>query len=98
MEPEQPERLHLYLFVRQARIASAAPTGYTTDGAHLGAARAARTAVQIRSVPAPASWFRPSARVSAHSVSSRSVTHGTCNQYASFCTPPESVRITFACF
>src|SRR6266581_400188 len=37
-----------------------------------------------------AAW--PSSTVSIHSVSSRSVTHGTPKKYASFWTPPESVR------
>jgi hypothetical protein len=35
----------------------------------------------------------PECTVSTHSVWSRSVTQGTLSQYASFCSPPESVKI-----
>ena len=39
----------------------------------------------------------PVSTVSTHSVVVRSVMQGTPYQYASFCTPPESVRTTRAC-
>ena len=42
---------------------------------------------------APTTRFQPASTVSTHSVSERSVTHGTPARYASFCTPPESVAI-----
>ena len=40
--------------------------------------------------------FAPASTVSTHSVEGRIVTQGTPYQYASFCSPPESVAITAA--
>jgi alanine racemase len=40
--------------------------------------------------------FQPASTVSTHSVSLRSVMHGTPDSYASFWTPPESVAIAIA--
>src|SRR3954466_15512026 len=42
------------------------------------------------------STFQPCSTVSTHSVVSRRVAHGVPSRYASFCTPPESVRIARA--
>ena len=50
-------------------------------------------AFNILSLSAPTSIFHPASTVSTHSVFSRRVMHGTPSMYASFCIPPESVRI-----
>ena len=47
---------------------------------------------------APVRLLAFSCRVSGHSVVSRSVMHGVFSQKASFCIPPESVRISLAFF
>jgi hypothetical protein len=54
------------------------------------------TAAAIASGSSSTRTFAFTATVSVHSVVSRSVTHGTPCQYASFCNPPESVAITRA--
>jgi len=46
----------------------------------------------------PVRWFAPSCVVSVHSVFLRSVMHGVFSQKASFCIPPESVRMSTAFF
>src|SRR5207245_7463276 len=56
-------------------------------------ASAASAAAASRST----SVFQPAATVSTHSVSARSVMQGTPARYASFWTPPESVRTALAC-
>ena len=55
-------------------------------------------ALIIFSLFAPVRWFAPSCTVSVHSVVSRSVMHGVFSQKASFCIPPESVRMSVAFF
>src|SRR5919201_2941603 len=59
--------------------------------------RALEIASTIASGSSRTSRFAPASTVSVHSVVSRSVTHGTPCQYASFCKPPESVAMTLAC-
>ena len=46
----------------------------------------------------PVRWLAPSWTVSVHSVFLRRVMHGVFSQKASFCIPPESVRMSFAFF
>ena len=59
--------------------------------------RAAATAAASASGSSSTSMFAPASTVSTHSVEGRAVTHGTPYQYASFCSPPESVTSTRAC-
>ena len=59
--------------------------------------RAALTAATIASGSSSTRTFAPTRTVSTHSVEGRIVTQGTPYQYASFCSPPESVRMTRAC-
>ena len=59
--------------------------------------RAAATAATTASGSSSTRTFAPTRTVSTHSVDGRRVTQGTPYQYASFWSPPESVRITRAC-
>ena len=52
------------------------------------------TAATSASGSSSTSTLAPSSTVSTHSVEGRAVTQGTPYQYASFCSPPESVTIT----
>ena len=74
--------------------AAACPSPYR--GGAPGGHAAARTAATILSGSSSTSTLAPCSTVSAHSVDGRIVTHGTRYQYASFCSPPESVAMTRA--
>src|SRR5581483_373974 len=78
---------------RAAATRSAAWPSPYRGGAAAGN-RAAARAVGIAS--GSASVFAPASTVSTHSVLGRTVTHGTRSQYASFCSPPESVTTALA--
>lgn len=80
------------LSVRMEAMRSLAfPSPKTSERGPFGRKDAA--AEQMASRSAPTSTFQPSSTVSVYSVFSRRVTHGTPRRYASFCTPPESVRM-----
>src|SRR5690606_19492734 len=66
------------------------------SGGHADGVFTVRAAFNMFAVFAPVKRFQPACTVSGHSVSSRSVKHGTPSIYASFCTPPESVSTSFA--
>src|SRR5581483_5083221 len=78
-----------------ATRSDACPSPYS--GGRSAGIRAFRTASTRASGSSSTSTFAPSSTVSTHSVDGRAVTHGTPYQYASFCSPPESVTITRAC-
>ena len=78
-----------------AMRAAACPSPYR--GGAPGGHAAARTAATIRVGVVVDEHVGPVLDGVAHSVDGRIVTHGTRYQYASFCSPPESVAITRAC-
>ena len=88
----KPNRDFLALNCRTATIFSAALPSPYSFGHGLSVLKDL-TALTIFSRSAPTTTFHPASTVSTHSVSGRNVTQGTPIKYASFCIPPESVRI-----
>src|ERR1043166_6120490 len=82
------EQWNLHFNSSATHRSAAAPSPYS-GGRCAGTSR--RMAATMRSESVPVRMFHPCASVSVHSVASRTVTHGTPSQYASFCRPPEQV-------
>src|SRR6266702_905327 len=78
-----------YQLCAMRTAASPSPNGLCSGGSGLGLS----TALTMSCQRVPTRTFHPASTVSTHSVSSRSVTQGTLRRKASFCSPPESVRI-----
>src|SRR5207237_1376572 len=82
-------RFQLRSPISSTHLSAAAPSPYSA-GRESGGANEC-TASTIFTASEPTRRFQPASTVSTHSVSFRSVRQGAPSQYASFCSPPESV-------